>query len=151
MHSLTPHLIVRNGRQAIEFYQKAFGAVSRGVMDGPDGGVMHAEMKIGDSVFMLADESPEMGNKSPQSLGGSPVTIHIYTTDSDKVFNAAVAAGATVNLPMTDMFWGDRYGQVKDPFGHVWSIATHTEEVPATDMERRMNEQMSQLPKPGQG
>jgi uncharacterized glyoxalase superfamily protein PhnB len=129
-HTLTAHIIVSGGAEAIEFYKKAFGAEEIGRMNGPDGkSVMHAEMKIGDSRLMLADEFPAMGSRSPKSIGGSPVTIHLYVQDVDAVYNRAVAAGATATMPVMDMFWGDRYGKLRDPFGHDWSIATHKKDV----------------------
>jgi uncharacterized glyoxalase superfamily protein PhnB len=136
--SLTPHLVVRGGSQAIEFYKRAFGAVEEVRMPGPDGtSVMHAELRIGDSPFFLCDEFPEMGNRSPLALGGTPVTINLYAEDCDAVFNRAVAAGAQVRMPLMNMFWGDRYGQLTDPFGHVWAVATHIEDVSPEEMGKR--------------
>jgi len=123
--SLTPGLSIRGCAAAIEFYKKAFGAQERSRMAGPGGSVMHAELKIGDSIVMMGDEMPEMGSPSPQALGGSPVALMLYVKDCDAVFQRAVEAGATVTMPLGDMFWGDRYGQLKDPFGHRWSIGTH--------------------------
>ncbi len=136
-HSITPHLVVRGGAAAIEFYKKAFGAAEISRHPGPGGKLMHAMLKIGDSNLMLADEFPEHGCTSPQALGGSPVTISLYVEDVDAVFKQAVAAGAQVRMPPMDMFWGDRYGQVIDPFGHWWSIATHKEDVSPEEMARR--------------
>jgi uncharacterized glyoxalase superfamily protein PhnB len=127
--TVTPHLIIRDAAGAIEFYKKAFAAEEIIRMPAPDGRVMHAEMKIGDSVIMIAEEFPEYGNKSPQSLGGSPVTTHLYVTDTDAWMDRATKAGAKVTMPAMDAFWGDRYGKVEDPFGHHWSIATHTQDL----------------------
>ena len=138
-HSITAGLVVKGARKAIDFYKKAFGAKELGVMPGPDGNsVMHAELKIGDSKFYLSDEMPEMGARSPQSIGGTAVTLNIYTEDADATFKAAIAAGATVKMPIADQFWGDRYGTVTDPFGHMWGIATHKEEVTPEEMQKRM-------------
>ena len=137
-HTLTPHLIVKNASAAIEFYKKALGATEVMRMNGPGGKLMHGELKVGTSHLMLADEFPEWGSKGPLSYGGSCVSLHLYVPDVDAAFNQAVAAGATVRMPVTDMFWGDRYGQVVDPFGHVWSLATHKEDVSAEECARRM-------------
>ena len=125
MHSLTPHLICAGAYDAIEFYKKAFNAVELSRLPGPDGKCMHAMLRIGDSALMLNDEFPEWGGFGPKSLKGSPVTIHLYVQDADAAFAQAVAAGAKVTMPIADMFWGDRYGMLEDPFGHKWSIATH--------------------------
>lgn len=147
-HSITPGLVVKDSRKAIAFYKAAFGAKALVVMDAPDGhGVMHAELQIGDSKFYLGDESPEWGAVSPQTLGGSPVSINLYTEDCDATFKSAVAAGATVEQPLTDMFWGDRYGKITDPFGHHWGISTHKEEVSPDEMTTRMKEWMASMPK----
>jgi PhnB protein len=146
-HTLTPHMTVRDAARAIEFYKQAFGAIEKGVMKGPDGKVMHAELRIGDSVFMLADEFPEFGSLSPQSSGGSGMGLHIYTEDVDSAFDRAVKAGAAVEMPVTEMFWGDRYGKLADPFGHKWSIATHKRDVSMEEMEEAQKEFMSQMPK----
>ena len=136
--TITPHLIVKGAGQAIDFYKKAFGAEEVMRMPGPDGkSVMHAELKVGDSMFMIADEFPNMGCVGPQTLGNSPVGIHLYVNDADTVFNQAVKAGATVKMPMTDMFWGDRYGKLQDPFGHHWSVATHKEDVTPQECAKR--------------
>jgi uncharacterized glyoxalase superfamily protein PhnB len=138
MHSVTAHLVVKDGGAAIDWYKKAFGAVEVCRMPDPTTGkLMHGEVKIGDSFVFLADEFPEMGCRSPLALGGSAVTIHLYVEDADAVFNQAVAAGAQVRMPPMDMFWGDRYGQVTDPFGHIWSIATHIEDVPPEELAKR--------------
>ena len=147
-HSITAGLVVRGGRKAIEFYKTVFGAKELSVMNGPDGkSVMHAELQIGDSKFYVGDEMPEMGAVSPQSLGGSAVSLNIYTEDCDAMFKRAVAAGATVKMPLTDMFWGDRYGKLTDPFGHNWGIATHKEDVSDTEMEKRGKEWMASMAK----
>ncbi|MFQ5502105.1 MAG: VOC family protein [Phycisphaerae bacterium] len=128
--TVTPHMTLKDAGAAIEFYKKAFGAEELCRMAGPGGqGVMHAEIKIGDSVIMLNDEFPGCGPMAPTSLNGTSVTVHLYVEDVDKAFNRAVEAGATPAMPVTDMFWGDRYGGVTDPFGHRWSVATHIEDV----------------------
>jgi uncharacterized glyoxalase superfamily protein PhnB len=137
MHTITPHLVIRDAAKAIEFYQKAFGAEVKGIHHTPSGKVMHAMLKIGDSHLMMADEFPEMGSKGPESLGGSPVALNIYVKDVDALFNRAVAAGATVTFPLQNQFWGDRYGQVTDPFGHHWALASHVEDVAPGELERR--------------
>ena len=147
-HTVTPALVVRGGKQALEFYKKAFGAKELGAMYMPDGQkLMHAEIQIGDSRIMLGEESQEMGAVSPQTLGGTPVALNIYVEDCDALFNLAVNAGATPKMPPTDMFWGDRYGKVVDPFGHGWGILTHREDVNETEMGRRAQEWMSTLAK----
>jgi len=136
-HSLTPYLTVKDAPRAIEFYQQAFGAEVRGIHCTPDGKIMNADLKIGDSILLLNEEFPGMGPKSPQSIGDSPVTIHIYVEDVDKLFSQAQAAGAKASMPLMDMFWGDRYGQLTDPFGHRWSMATHKEDLSSAEIERR--------------
>ena len=136
-HTATPYLIVNGGANAIEFYKKAFGAKESVRMMRPDGGVGHAEIKIGDSTIMLADENPEMGVRSPKLLGGSPVSIHLYVEDVDTVFDQAVSAGATVQRPIQDQFYGDRTGGVLDPFGHAWYIATHKEDLSPEELKKR--------------
>jgi PhnB protein len=137
-HTLTPHLVVKGAGQAIELYKKAFGAEEITRMPGPDGkSIMHAEMKIGDSRLFLVDEFPEMGTQGPLGIGGTPVTIHAYVEDVDTVFNRAVAAGAQVRMPLEDAFWGDRYGQVTDPFGHRWSLATRKEDLTPEEISQR--------------
>ncbi len=148
MHTITPHLVVRGGDKAIEFYKKAFGAEAEGVHHTPDGKVMHAGLRIGDSHLMLADEFPGMGSsQSPQTLGGTSTTINIYTENVDALFNRAVAAGATVIMPLANQFWGDRYGQVKDPFGHTWALGQHVEDVAPEEMERRARAAFEQMAK----
>ena len=136
-HSVTPYLIIKGAAEAIEFYQKAFGAVELFRFPSPDGKIGHAEIKIGDSPIMLADEYPDMGYKGPQTIGGSPVSLMIYVEDVDKIFNQAVAAGATVKEALQDKFYGDRLGTLVDPFGHVWHVSTHKEDVSMEEMERR--------------
>jgi uncharacterized glyoxalase superfamily protein PhnB len=144
-HTVSAHLVVRGASEAIEFYKKAFGAEVKGVMPGPGGKVMHAEIMIGDSAIMLNDEFPEMGAKAPATLGGSPVTLHIYVPDCDALWNRAVAAGAKITMPLADMFWGDRYGTLTDPFGHKWSIATHKEDLTSEEIGRRGAEAMKNM------
>jgi PhnB protein len=148
-HTITPHLVIKGAEKAIEFYKKAFGAEVRGgVHKTPDGKVMHAELKIGDSVFMLADEFPGMGDcSSPQTLGGSTTTLNIYTNNVDQLFERATKAGATATMPLANQFWGDRYGHVKDPFGHVWALSQHVEDVAPAEMERRGKELFAQMAK----
>ena len=139
-HTVTPYLIVNDGPAALEFYKKAFGAVELLRMPRPDGRIGHAEIKIGDSPVMLADEHPEIGALSPQSVGGSPVSIHLYVADVDAMFKQAVAAGASVVRPVQKQFYGDRTGGVKDPFGYQWYIATHVEDVSPQELQRRAAE-----------
>jgi PhnB protein len=148
-HTLTPFLTVRDAERAIEFYKQAFGAELRGggVAKGPDGKVMHAELKIGDSVIMLADEYPEFGSRSPQSIGDSGMGLHIYLDNVDKAFDRAVKAGASVEMPVMDQFWGDRYGKLKDPFGHKWSIATHVRDMSQDEMKKGMDEAFAKAEK----
>jgi PhnB protein len=136
MHSITPHLICAGAADAIEFYKKAFNAVELCRIPGPDGKLMHAAIKIGDSVVMLVDEFPEWGSRGPKSLKGSPVTIHLYVEDVDAVVEQAVRAGAKVTMPVDDMFWGDRYGKLEDPFGHEWSVATQTRYVSPDELQK---------------
>ena len=135
---ITPYLGVKDAAAAIEFYKKGFGATERMRLDAPDGKIGHAEVMLGNTMIMLADESPEDGNLSPQSLGGSPVRLHMYVEDVDAFFDKAVAAGAKVLLPIADQFYGDRSGRLEDPFGHVWLVSTHTEDVSPEEMERRI-------------
>jgi len=146
-HTLTPYMTVRDAARAVEFYKEAFGAVEKGVMKGPDGKVMHAELIIGDSIFMLADEFPQFGSLSPQSIGGSGMGLHIYVEDVDSAFDRAIGAGATIEMPVADMFWGDRYGKLVDPFGHKWSIATHKRDMSPEEIEEAQEEFMKQMPK----
>ena len=137
---VTPYLIVDGANAAIDFYISVFGAEERMRMPGPDDRVGHAELAIGDSLIMLADEFPDIGARSPKSIGGSPVTIHVYVEDVDATVALAVKSGATVTRPVEDKFYGDRGGELVDPFGHRWSIATHTEDLSAEEMQRRMEE-----------
>jgi PhnB protein len=135
---VTPYLIVRDATRALDFYRKAFGATEVMRFPTPEGTIAHAEMKIGDGLFMLADEAPEQGYRSPESLGGTPVSLMFYVRDVDAVFARAVSAGAAVQRAVKDQFYGDRSGTLTDPFGHVWTIATHVEDVSGEEMERRM-------------
>ena len=144
-HSVTPYLTVNDAARALEFYKRAFGAQEVMRMDGPNGKIGHAEIKIGDSIVMLADEMPGMGSRSPQSLGGASGGVMLYVENADTVFNQAVSAGAQVESPLADMFWGDRYGRLKDPFGHSWSVATHIEDVAPAEMSKRMKDAMSKM------
>lgn len=137
MHTVTPHLVVRGADKAIDFYKRAFGAEELRRSPAPDGRIMHAAIKVGDSVLFLADEFPEMGGCRAPAPGQSPVTLHLYVEDVDSLFDRAVNAGAKVKMPLMDAFWGDRYGQVTDPFGHTWSLATHKEEVSEQEIDRR--------------
>jgi PhnB protein len=138
-HSMTPAVIVQDAAAAIEFYKRAFGAEEVFRMASPDGTkIWHAELKIGDSLLMLGDEMPEMGAVSPKTLGGTGSSIHLYVEDADAVVQRAVAAGATITMPLEDAFWGDRYGKIADPFGHSWGIATHQEDVSEEEMARRV-------------
>ena len=140
----TPYLICTGGAEAIEFYQKAFGAEVRMRLDGPEGKVMHAELQIGDAIIMLADEFPEMGFKSPTTLGGSPVGILIYVEDVSARFDRALEAGATLLKPLADQFYGDRSGTIQDPFGHTWTLATHIEDLSPEEIDKRFAGQMQQ-------
>src|ERR1700685_1699897 len=142
-HSVTPYLVVNGGKGALDFYGRAFGATDVHVMNGPGDKIGHAEFTIGDSRIMLADE---MGpNRSPQSLGGSPVSIFLYVEDVDSVFNQAVSAGATPDMPPQDMFWGDRLGKLTDPCDHQWALAAHIEDVAPEEMAKRAQEAMAQM------
>ncbi len=140
MHTVTPHIVCAGAVEAIEFYKKAFGAVEQMRMLTPDGKVMHAAIKIGDSVIMMADEHPSMGGLGPKARGGTSVTLHLHVRDADAVFAQAVEAGATVMMPVQEMFWGDRYGIVTDPFGHQWSVATHVRDVTPEEMAKAVTE-----------
>jgi PhnB protein len=144
-HTATPYLIVKGAAQAIEFYKKVFGATEVIRMAGPDGGIMHAEVKIGDSIIMLGEENPQWGATAPTSLGGSPVGLCLYFPDVDARFGLAVASGASVKKPVQDQFYGDRSGTVIDPFGHVWTIATHIEDVAPDEMSRRFEAEMKKF------
>jgi len=138
MHSLTPHLVCAGAADAIRFYEKAFNAVEVMRLPGPNGRLMHASVRIRDSMLMLVDEMPEWGALGPKSLKGSPVTIHLCVDNVDATVAQAVAAGAKVTTPVADMFWGDRYGQLEDPFGHHWSVATHTRDMTAQEIQEAM-------------
>jgi PhnB protein len=149
-HTATPALCIRGAAEAIEFYKKAFGATETARFPGPGGhGIMHAEIKIGDSPIMLSDEFPGMGNKSPATLGGTCCSVFLYVEDVDAVFQKAVAAGAKAELTPTNMFWGDRFAKVTDPFGHSWSMATHVEDVSIEEMARRGQEFFKQMASQG--
>jgi len=137
---ITPYLSVKGAADAIEFYKKAFGAIEMMRLPNPDGTLGHAEIKIGNALVMLADEYPDYGNLSPKTLGGSSVRLHMYVEDVDAFFEKAVAAGAKVLIPLADQFYGDRSGRLEDPFGHVWLVSTHVEDVSPDEMERRMKE-----------
>ena len=140
-HSLTPHLVVKGASEAIDFYKNAFGAQEIARMPGPDGkSIIHADLKIGDSHLFLVDEIPAMDCFGPQGNVSSPVTIHLYVEDVDTVFNRALAAGGKVKMPPTDMFWGDRYGVLTDPYGHQWSVATHKADPTPEEMQQGMQE-----------
>jgi PhnB protein len=142
-HTATPYLVVKDAQRALEYYKEAFGATGLKSMTAPDGRIMHAEFKIGDSMMMLSEE---MGPcRSPLSLGGSPVSIFLYVEDVDSVYKQAVSAGAKADLPPQDMFWGDRFGRLTDPFGHDWALATHVEDVAPEEMKERADKAMAQM------
>lgn len=145
-HSVTPGLALRDTAAAIEFYKRAFGAKEKGRMPGPDGKIMHAELQIGDSKIMVGEEMPQMGHPSPQTLGGSPVNLYVYVKNVDNAFEQAVNAGATVVMPVADMFWGDRYGAVKDPYGHGWGLATHKRDLSPKEMMKAAQEFFASQP-----
>jgi PhnB protein len=137
-HTVTPAIVVRDAAKAIEFYKKALGAQELVRMPGPDGKIMHAELKIGDSVIFLSDENPQMVHvKSPQTLGGSTCTLNVYVPNVDEQFKQAIAAGAKESMPVADQFWGDRYGTFTDPFGYTWGVATHKEDLSPAEMQER--------------
>lgn len=138
MHAVTPHLVCAGAREAIKFYKQAFNAVEEAVLPGPDGKVMHGMIRIGGCAIMLVDEFPEWGSVGPKTLNGSPVTLHLYVEDVDATVAQAVAAGAKVTMPVTDMFWGDRYGKLEDPFGHQWSVATHKQDLTPGQIQENM-------------
>ncbi len=144
-HTISPNLVVSDANGAIDFYRKAFGAKELFRMNSPDGKVVHAELKIGDSMLMLSDEMPGGKCRAPKSLGGSPVNIFLYVEDVDRVFKQAVEAGARVEMPVADMFWGDRWGSLTDPFGHSWSLATHKEDLTEDELRRRAQEAMAKM------
>jgi PhnB protein len=138
-HTVTPYLVVDNAAEAIAFYTRAFGATELYRMPGPDGRIMHAEILLGDCPIMLCDPAPDMGAQSPRSFGGSAASLFLYVPDVDAAFARATAAGATVKAPLMNMFWGDRYGSVDDPYGYTWQMATHVEDVAPEEMAKRMN------------
>ena len=144
-HAATPYLTLNDSARAIDFYKRAFNAQEVMRMAAPNGKIGHAEIRIGDSVIMLGDEMPGSTTRSPQSLGGTASGIFLYVDNADVVFNQAVAAGAQVEAPLENMFWGDRYGRLKDPFGHSWSVATHIEDVAPEEMSKRMKEAVAKM------
>ena len=136
-HSITPYLAVNNAADAIDFYKRAFEARESYRLHDPDGkSIINAELKIGDSIVLLSDEFPHGSSRSPSSIGGTTITLHIYAEDVDKTFNQAISAGAIIIMPVMDAFWGDRYGQLKDPFGHIWSIATHKQDLSQEEIQK---------------
>jgi PhnB protein len=147
-HSITPYLVVKRGTDAIEFYKKAFDAEERFRMNGPDGkSIGHAELKIGDSVFMLADEFPQMKCFSPETIGGSAVSMYLYVSDVDTIFNKAISAGASMIEPVTDKFYGDRSGYLKDPIGHLWSVATHKKDLSPDEIKKAADTAFAEMSK----
>jgi len=140
MHTVTPHLVCAGAAEAIRFYAEAFGASELTRLPGPDGRLMHAMLQLGDSKIMVVDEMPEWGVLGPRALKGSPVTLHLFVADVDAAVARAVDAGARVTMPVADMFWGDRYGKVEDPFGHQWSLATHLRDVTMEEAGAAMRE-----------
>ena len=142
-HSVTPAIVVRDAAAAIDFYKRAFGAEEIDRMAGPDGSIMHAEIRIGDSILMLGEENEQWGTKSPLSLNGVHGSLQIYVEDADAAFNRALKAGATVRYPLEDAFWGDRYGKVTDPFGHEWGLATRVKDMTKAEMEKAGKEWMA--------
>jgi PhnB protein len=144
-HTVTPYLAVDDAAAAIEYYKKAFGAKERFRVDAPGGKIGHAELEIGDSLVMLSDPFPQGSTKPPKELGGTSVSIFMYVEDVDAVVKRAVDAGATVTMEVADQFWGDRFGSVQDPFGHLWSIATHVEDVPPEEMAERSKAAMAAM------
>lgn len=150
-HSITPYLAIKGAAEAIDFYKRAFGATERSRMAAPGGSVVHAEIQIGDSVIMLGEENPQMGAPGPKTLGGSTGGLMIYVEDVDAAFARAVGAGATVQMPVADMFWGDRYGRLVDPFGHLWSIGTHKEDLTPEQIGERAQAWFAKMAAGGQG
>ncbi len=144
-HTVTPYLAVDDAAEAIEYYGKAFGATERVRMDTPDGKIGHAELEIGDSLVMLSDPSPQATTRTPKEIGGTTASVFLYVDDVDTVVKKAVDAGATVTMEVADQFWGDRFGTITDPFGHVWSIATHVEDVPPEEMAERAKAAMAAM------
>jgi PhnB protein len=144
-HTVTPYLAVDDAAEAIEYYKKAFGAKERVRMEAPGGKVGHAELEIGDSLVMLSDSFPQASTRSPKELGGTSASVFMYVEDVDAVVKQAVDAGATVTMEVADQFWGDRFGSVQDPFGHLWSISTHVEDVPPEEMAERAKAAMAAM------
>jgi PhnB protein len=144
-HTVTPYLTVDGAAGAIEYYKKAFGAVERVRMNTPDGTVGHAEIQIGDSLVMLSDPAPQAATRPPSELGGTSAGVFLYVDDVDAVVRKAIDAGATVTMEVADQFWGDRFGSVRDPYGHIWSVATHIEDVPAEEMAERAKAAMAAM------
>jgi len=144
-HSVTPYLVVNDAARAIDFYKRAFGAQEKMRMDGPGGKIGHAELKIGDSIIMLSDETPGSGMRSPRSLGGTAAGVFLYVENVDSIFKQAVSAGAKADAQPSDMFWGDRFGKLTDPFGHQWSVATHKEDIAPDEMAKRAKEAMAKM------
>jgi PhnB protein len=141
-NAVTPYLVIKGAAKAIEYYKNVFGATVVVRMDGPDGQVGHAELQIGDSRIMLADENLKMGHPSAETIGASPVSLYVYVPDCDKVFEKAIAEGAKIQKPVEDQFYGDRSGFLRDPFGHYWGIATHVEDVSPQEMDKRAKQAM---------
>jgi PhnB protein len=141
-NTVTPYLVIKGAAKAIDYYKKVFGATVAVRMDGPDGRVGHAELQIGDSRIMLADENPQMGNRSAESIGASPVSLYLYLPDCDSVVAKAAAEGAKILKPVADQFYGDRSGFIQDPFGHLWGVATHKEDLSPTEMDERARKAM---------
>ena len=145
-HTLTPSMVVKDARKAIDFFKRAFGAEEIDVMTGPDGRVMHAEIRLADSILMMGEENPAWPQfKSAETLGGSPISLHLYVADVDAAFKRALDAGAKADMPVQDMFWGDRYGKVRDPFGHVWGLATRVKEMTKEEVARAGREWMAKM------
>jgi PhnB protein len=144
-HTVTPYLAVEDASKAIDYYKKAFGAKERVRMDAPDGKIGHAELEIGDSIVMLSDPFPQASTKPPKELGGTSASVFLYVDDVDSVVQDAIDAGATITMPVENQFWGDRFGTVTDPFGHLWSVATHVEDVPPEEMAERAKAAMAAM------
>jgi PhnB protein len=142
-HTATPYLAVDDAAEALEYYKKAFGAKERGRMETPDGKIGHAEIQIGDSIVMLSDPLPQAATRTPKELGGTSASVFVYVEDVDSFVQKAVDAGATITMEVSDQFWGDRFGTIADPFGHVWSVATHIEDVPPEEMAERAKAAMA--------
>ena len=144
-HTITPAIVVRDAASAIDFYKSAFGAEELNRMPGPDGKIMHAEIRIGDSIIMLGEENEQWGTHSPKSLNGTHGSLHMYVDDADAAFQRALDAGATVKYPLEDAFWGDRYGKVTDPYGHEWGLATRVKELTPAEMQKAADEWMAKM------